>query len=120
MRLVPLKTVPIRLAGQPEDSADIPFSYAANAISLINASAAERGLPLSEIEKALRVLTPIVDAQRAGAESVVLEDADWLHLKKLVEAFRGWRIIHPAVVEFVSDIARAETVTTDPAAAAAP
>lgn len=112
MRRVPLKTVPIRLAGQPADSEDIPFSYAANAISLINASAAERGLALADVEKTLRVLTPIVDAQRAGADFVVLEDADWLHLKRLVDGFRGWRIIHPAVVQFAADISDAERLPT--------
>lgn len=108
MRRIPLKTEKIRLFGQPEDTPDVTFSYAANLVGIMNASAAERGLPLSELNKTLRVMTLVDQASRAGAANVVLENADWDHLKKLIEGFRAWRIIHAIVAVFVADISEAE------------
>ena len=110
MRRIPLKTVPIRMAGQPADAPDIEFSYARNMIGVINSAAGERGLPLSEIARLLRILGPLDEAWRAGAGHVLLEDADWEHLKKAVEGFRGWRIVHEVVPAMARDIADAECI----------
>ena len=107
MRRIPLKSEKIRLFGQPEDTPDVTFSYASNLIGIMNASATERGLPLSEINKTLRVIAAVDQGARDGAENIVLEDADWEHLKKLVESFRAWRIVHQIVPAFVKDIIEA-------------
>lgn len=110
MRRIPLKTPMIRLPGQREDTDNVPFSYAANLIGVINAAAAERGLPLSEINRLLRILGPLEVADAAGAESFLLEDADWQNLKKLVDGFRGWRVVHAVIPALVKDIAEAECI----------
>lgn len=110
MRRIPLKTPLIRLPGQPADTADVPFSYAANMIGVINAAAGERGVPLSEINRMLRILGPLEAAVAAGQDSFVLEDAEWNHLKTLVESFRGWRVVHAAIPALVKDIAEAECI----------
>ncbi len=110
MRRIPMKTVGIRLAGQDPAAPDIEFSYARNILGVVNAAAGERGLPLSEISKLLRIVEPVQAALDAGADHVLLEDADWQHLAKVVESFRGWRIVHPIVPAFVKDIAEAECI----------
>jgi hypothetical protein len=110
MRRIPLKNVPIRLPGQPAGSEPIMLSYADNLVGIINSAAGERGVPLSEISKLLRVLGPIEQAMESNAEFCLLEDADWQYLTKLLEAFRGWRIVHAAVPAFVKDITEAECI----------
>jgi len=112
MRSIPLKTLNIRLPGQPEDAADIPFAYASNIIGVINAAAAERGLPLSEIQKMLRIIGPVEAAVARGDNAILLEDADWQHLNAIVAAFRSWRIVHACIPAFVQDIAEAECIAS--------
>ncbi|MFA9204834.1 MAG: hypothetical protein ACEQSH_00100 [Bacteroidia bacterium] len=120
MRYVPLKTVMITVPGAAEPG---PFRYSDAIVGIINASSAEKGLPLSEISKSLRVLEPVEAAAAAGKDSVALEDSDWEHLNRMVSQFSSWRIIHRAVANFVEDIATApqtEGGTPSPAAPAAP
>jgi len=117
MRRIPLKTVMINLPGADEA---LPFRYADPIIGIINASAQERGLPLSEVAKSLRVLDAVRTAQDAGAAHVTLEDADFEHLLKHVRGFTGWRLIHQCVVDFVASIESADVVGAGGAVAAQP
>lgn len=110
MRRIPLKNPLIHLPGMAADADDVAFSYAANLVGVINSAAAERGLPLSEINKLLRILGPLEAAHAAGAEHFDLEEADWEKLRALVQGFRGWRIVHSVVPAFVNDIAEAECI----------
>lgn len=112
MRSIPLKNLKIRLPGQPEGAEDIPFAYASNIIGVINAAASERGLPLSEIQKLLRIIGPVEAAAARGGTFVLLEDADWQHLNAIVVAFRSWRIVHACIPAFVQDIADAECIAS--------
>lgn len=114
MRRIPLKTVMINLPGADEA---LPFRYADPIIGIINASAQERGLPLSEVAKSLRVLDAVRAAQAADADHVTLEDADFDHLLKHVRGFTGWRLIHQCVVDFVAAVESAVVMGTgNPAA----
>jgi hypothetical protein len=112
MRRIPLSIVPIRLKGMPTEAADIEFSYGDNLIGIINASAAARGLPLTDINKSLRVIQPLGVAMANKQTHFDLEDADWEHLKRLVEGFSGWRIVHSIVPTFVKEITNAESLPT--------
>lgn len=107
MRIVPLKTVKVRLAGQPAGTPDLEFTYADTIFGILNSTAGEKGVTLAEIGKALRVITPVQQAVEAGEDHVMLEDADWEFLKRHAEGYRGWRLIHPCVETFVSEIAKA-------------
>ncbi len=106
MRQIDLKTVQITLHAQP-GAPPLPFSYAEAIAGVVNAHAAQSGLPLSEIEKCLRILGPLGRAVDACESVLLLEDADWLHLNTMVSEFAGWRLVHQVVPDFVQDIARA-------------
>lgn len=118
MRTIPLKTKMIRMPGQAAGTPDLEFTYADTIFGVLNSAVAERGVPLAEISKALRVITPVQRAVEAGADHVLLEDADWEFLRRAVEGYRAWRLIHPAVETFVQDIANAVSsapTVTEPA-----
>lgn len=107
MRRIPLKTVEIDLPGS---DAPQKFRYSDVIIGIINSAGAERGVPLAEISKSLRIIEPMSEAVQRGDDQITLEDADWEHLQKMVQGFTGWRLVHRAVVEFVADVANAEKV----------
>jgi hypothetical protein len=115
MRVVPLKTVSIRFPGSPENAPPQDLRYHDVLIGVINSAAMERGLPLSEIAKSVRLINAIEDASAKKADTVALEDADWANLNRAVSEFTGWRIIHQAILDLVEDIANAPK--TAPAAA---
>ena len=107
MKRIPLKRVDLRLPGQAPDTPPVQFRYSDAIFGILNATAADRGIPLSEINKALRIINPIEAALQSESDFVLLEDADWQHLKQAVETYRGWRIIHRAIEDFAQDITKA-------------
>lgn len=107
MRRIPLKTVDITLPGS---DAPQKFRYSDAIVGIINSAGIERGVPLAEISKSLRIIEPLSAAVQRGDDQITLEDADWEHLHKMVQGFAGWRIVHRAVVDFVADISGAEKV----------
>lgn len=119
MRKIELKTISIVLSGDPSQ-APAPFRYADAIVGVINAHGAQRGMALTEVNQCLRILNPIEAAGRAGGTSVLLEEQDWEYLNRIVGSFDGWRLIHPVVSDFVSDIGNAARVDRAPAAAPEP
>ena len=120
MRYVPLRQVPIRLPGVPDEAPLQVFDYAGVLLGLLNAWAmeSERGLPLTEVAKGVKLATAIEEAQRAGEPNLALEDGDWQSLNTIVQGFKGWRIIHPCVSEFVTAVSMAPTTPAAPQNAA--
>lgn len=109
MRYVSLKSVPIRLLGVPDEAPAQAFNYADAILGLINAWGAEseRGLPLTEVAKGVALAQAVEGARRAGAEVLELEEADWQTLNGIAQGFKGWRLVHPCVAQFVTDVATA-------------
>lgn len=114
MRKIPLKTVMVDLPGQEQP---LPFRYVDPIFGVLNAPAMERGLPITEVARSLKVIEAVQAAEKAGLDHALLEEAEYEHLLARVKAFTGWRLVHRCTVEFVEDIENAIIIT--PASAAA-
>jgi hypothetical protein len=110
MRIVPLKLVQVRAPGQAKTDTPITFSYAETILGILSSGAVERGMSLAEISSSLRIVTPVQDAIDNDRSEIRLEDADHERLAKAVQAYRGYRLISPAVETFVKDIVGAPEV----------
>ncbi len=108
MRLIPLKNSTFK---NPADgTTDIPFSYAVTLKMIVEQGSVD-GYSIEAVRQSVKIAKAIETAVSEGADSFLLEEAEYNALKSRVIAHK-WRLAIKNVVDLVDDIEKAEEVDT--------
>jgi len=112
MKRVPLKTVEMRLRRQDDDAEPIQLDYARELLIVLDMPPPREGFTPAEMRVRLPIADRIEKAVEAGADHVLLEDAQH---RKLAELLKGHRftISHYAILEMIDAVDGAPEVEVE-------
>lgn len=107
MKIIPLKTKMVEVPGIAEPQ---PLTFADMLLGVMQAPP-QQGLSMQEIVERMPVIDALKTAQETKATSLLLEDAQWGTLNRLLASFSHWRLVDSFVVDLGDAVSKAESYT---------
>jgi hypothetical protein len=108
MKILPLKTIATRPLGLDPEAPPVVLSYTNMIVSVLMAPRPQQGTAAAEMRQILRIADIVEAAQKAELPNCKIENQDWTYLRDRVNAF-PWLFCTAEILQFVDDIANAET-----------
>lgn len=106
MKIIPLKTKMVDVPGLPPQ--ELSFTELMQAVMTAPAG---QGVTMAEIVERMPVVNAIKAAVDEKATSLILEDAQWNTLNRLISNFQHWRLVDQFIVDLGDAVKNAETYT---------
>lgn len=104
MKIIPLKTKMVEVPGIAEPQ-ELTF---AEMLLGVTQAPPQQGLSMQEVVERMPVIDALKAAQETKATSLLLEDAQWGTLNRLLASFTHWRLVDQFVVDLGDAVSKAE------------